>query len=87
MDSVWVHMEGTSNPIQITGRRIKNKLLGYVDLDTDICEAIIQSLREQELTEASRILNLRPRHFVCPEWGVSITITFTVTSVRPMHTV
>ncbi|KAL6911296.1 hypothetical protein ACP4OV_000101 [Aristida adscensionis] len=71
MDCQWVVIGGHRRTM-LTGRQLRNEILGTAELINDVCEAIIVVFRMLELDTLRENPYFVPRHFLGPAWGDAV---------------
>ncbi|KAL6840982.1 hypothetical protein ACP4OV_029242 [Aristida adscensionis] len=71
MDCQWVVIGGHRRTM-LTGRQLRNEILGTAELINDVCEAIIVVFRMLELDTLRENPHFVPRHFLGPAWGDAV---------------
>ena len=69
--SIWVDVKGRL-PVKITGNQIKQGILKPVEIDSFILGGTIRLLREFERNMMAHRANIAARHYIPPEWTVSV---------------
>ena len=59
-------------PVKITGNQIKQGILKPVEIDSFILGGTIRLLREFERNMMAHRANIAARHYIPPEWTVSV---------------
>ena len=69
--SIWVDVKGRL-PVKITGNQTKQGILKPVEIDSFILGGTIRLLREFERNMMAHRANIAARHYIPPEWTVSV---------------